>query len=257
MAANVQDVIMLFGDSITQMGWAEHAFGARLAHAYSRKLDVLNRGFGGYNTEWAIPVLKQCLARQDDQQHLPNVKLLVVWFGANDAAIEPSRQHVPLPKFIENIKSMVKLVHSAESQYYSPTTKIILITPPPINTHQWGADLASRNPPGALDRLFNTTKQYAEGVKEAAAALDVPVVDVWTAIWHAAGENEQALSRYLLDGLHLKPEGYAANKVVYEALMETIAERHPELHYERLQNVFPGWNEIDVANPGPSVQRKA
>lgn len=26
---------------------------------YSRKLDVFNRGFGGYNTEWAIPVFEQ------------------------------------------------------------------------------------------------------------------------------------------------------------------------------------------------------
>jgi hypothetical protein len=27
--------------------------------AYSRKLDVLNRGLSGYNTDWAIPVLEQ------------------------------------------------------------------------------------------------------------------------------------------------------------------------------------------------------
>lgn len=26
---------------------------------YARKLDVLNRGFSGYNTEWALPVLDQ------------------------------------------------------------------------------------------------------------------------------------------------------------------------------------------------------
>lgn len=69
---------MLFGDSITQAGWTEGAFGARLAGAlpsqgflykndsqfycadvYSRKFDVLNRGLAGYNTEWAIPVLEQ------------------------------------------------------------------------------------------------------------------------------------------------------------------------------------------------------
>ncbi|KAJ7090032.1 hypothetical protein C8R43DRAFT_1050416 [Mycena crocata] len=59
MAATVQDVIMLFGDSITQAAWDERGFGARLANVYSRKLDVLNRGLAGYNTEWAIPVLEQ------------------------------------------------------------------------------------------------------------------------------------------------------------------------------------------------------
>ncbi|KAJ7905333.1 GDSL Lipase/Acylhydrolase [Mycena olivaceomarginata] len=238
---------MLFGDSITQAGWAEDAFGARLANAYSRKLDVLNRGLAGYNTDWAIPVLEQCLATQQGQQYLPKVRLLV-----------PSPQHVPLPKFIENIKYMVHLVHSAESPYYSPSTKIILITPPPVNTHQRAADLGSRDPPLALDRLFDTTKQYADGVKEAAATSKVPVVDIWTAIWNAAGENEEALSRYLSDGLHLTPDGYTAKrmKMAYEALMKTVAAEYPELHYEKLQYVFPAWDEVDWSNPRPSVQKR-
>lgn len=26
---------------------------------YARKYDILNRGFSGYNTEWAIPVAEQ------------------------------------------------------------------------------------------------------------------------------------------------------------------------------------------------------
>lgn len=72
---------MLFGDSITQGGWEEGGFGHRLSRMsilhsaivlglrypnvlcytdlYSRKLDVLNRGFSGYNTDWAVPVFEQ------------------------------------------------------------------------------------------------------------------------------------------------------------------------------------------------------
>ncbi|KAJ7738517.1 SGNH hydrolase [Mycena maculata] len=219
MAANVQDAIMLFGDSLTQAGWEEGGFGARLQHVYSRKLDVLNRGFSGYNTEWAIPVLEQCLANQYDQQHVPKIRLLVVWFGANDACIGPSPQHVPLPKFIENLKHI-----------------IILITPPPVNTYQRAADLNGRDPSLALDRMFETTKEYAEGVKAAAAASKVSVVDVWTAIWKAAGEREEGLSKYLWDGLHINADGYM---VVYEALIETIKVKHHSLHYENLQPVFP------------------
>ncbi|KAJ7903629.1 SGNH hydrolase-type esterase domain-containing protein [Mycena olivaceomarginata] len=240
--ANVQDVIMLFGDSITQAGWAAHVFGARLVNAYSRKLDVLNRGLAGYNTDYAIPVLEQCLPTQQDQKHLPKVRLLVVWFGANDAVIQPFSKHVPLPKFIENLNYMVHLVHSLESPYYSPSTKIILITP-------------RLDPPLPLDRLFDTTKQYAEGVKAAAAASKVAVVDVWTAIWNAASQDEQALSRYLSDGFHLTPDGYTATKIVFEALMKTVAVEHPELHYEKLRRVFPAWNEVDWTNPWPAVQK--
>ncbi|KAJ7470598.1 SGNH hydrolase-type esterase domain-containing protein [Mycena latifolia] len=248
MAANVQDAIMLFGDSITQAGWTEGGFGARLANAYSRKFDVLNRGLAGYNTEWAIPVFEQCLATQQNQPHATKIRILVVWFGANDACIEPSIQRVPLPKFIENMKYIVHLMQSTD-----PSTKIILITPPPVNTHQRAADLASREPPFALDRTFDTTKAYAEGVKEAAAATKVSVVDVWTAIWKAAGEREEALSKYLSDGLHLHPEGYT---VVYDALMKTIEEEHAELHHEKLKYVFPAWTEVDLKNPAESVQKR-
>jgi len=60
-----------------QMGWDPvlRGFGARLASTsietvdstiihqiaglYARKLDVLNRGFSGYNTDWALPVWGQ------------------------------------------------------------------------------------------------------------------------------------------------------------------------------------------------------
>ena len=29
------------------------------ADVYNRKLDVINRGFSGYNTEWGFPVFRQ------------------------------------------------------------------------------------------------------------------------------------------------------------------------------------------------------
>ncbi|KAJ7090033.1 SGNH hydrolase-type esterase domain-containing protein [Mycena crocata] len=179
--------------------------------------------------------------------------MLVVWFGANDACIQPSPQHVPLSKFIENIKHILHLIQSAESPYYSPSTKIILITPPPINTHQRAADLSSRDPPLPLDRKFDTTKEYAEGVKQVAAECQVSVVDVWTAIWTDAGETEETLAKYLSDGLHLNPEGYT---VVYEAFIKTIQAEHPELYYENLRYVFPSWVEVDWTNPAPSVQKR-
>lgn len=88
MAATYLDAIMLFGDSITQGAWEFNGIGARLARksvesvllmaqpqrrnsepaidwiwllidVYARKLDVLNRGYSGYNTEWALPVFEK------------------------------------------------------------------------------------------------------------------------------------------------------------------------------------------------------
>ncbi|GLB35385.1 putative GDSL-like Lipase/Acylhydrolase family protein [Lyophyllum shimeji] len=239
MAANVQDVIMCFGDSITQGGWEPgmQGFGAQLAHRYARKLDVLNRGLSGYNTDWATPAFKQCLATTNDE-NVPKIRLLTIWFGANDACIWPSPQHVSLSKFVSNLRDWIDLVHSPDSHHYSPDTRIILISPPPVNTYQRREDLQSRDPPKSLDRDFETTKKYAEGVREVAEEKQVGFTDVWTILWEASGKDEQSLSRFLYDGLHLNGEGY---KLTFDALMQTIQDKYPELHFDNLPPTFPPW----------------
>ncbi|KAF8232300.1 GDSL Lipase/Acylhydrolase [Tricholoma matsutake] len=243
MAANIQDVVMLFGDSITQGAWEpdRNGFGQRLSHVYARKLDVLNRGLSGYNTDWALPVLEQCLVTKKDQPHVPGIRLLTIWFGANDACIQPSPQHVPLVRFTSNLEKLVDLVHSPESVYYSPSTRIVLMSPPPVNTYQRAADLGSRELPLDLDRNFETTKAYAKAVKEVAHAKQVAFVDIWTEFWQAAGEKEVELSRYLIDGLHPNENGY---RVTYDALMKTIAETYPDVHPDNLPFVFRPWFQI-------------
>ncbi|KAF9452289.1 SGNH hydrolase [Macrolepiota fuliginosa MF-IS2] len=251
MAAKVQDVILLFGDSITQGAWEPglNALGQRLSHVYARRLDVVNRGFSGYNTEWGLPVFEQCIAKREDKG-APRIQLLTIWFGANDACIHPSPQHIPLERFKDNIRKMVQMVKSPDSEYYSPWTRVILLTPPPVNTHQRLADLQSRNPPLALDRLFDTTKLYAQVVQEIGEQEGVAVVDVWTLLWDASGRDEASLNQYLIDGLHLNGVGY---EVVYNQLMETIRARHPEVYYENLRPIFPWWADINWDNPNESL----
>ncbi|KAK0450699.1 GDSL Lipase/Acylhydrolase [Armillaria borealis] len=253
MAAYVQDCIMLFGDSITQGAWEDGGFSQRLSYVYARKLDILNRGLSGYNTEWAIPVFEQCFAKQHEQEHVPKVRILTIWFGANDACIKPSPQHVPLGQFTSNIKYLIDLVHSSKSPHYSPDTRIILITPPPVNTYQRSADLQARSPPLALDRLFETTRQYAQAVIDVGREASVPVVDVWAALWNAAGQDERALSKFLSDGLHLNRDGYS---IMYELLIDMIAKQMPELHYNNLQPVFAPWAEINWAAPGATLMKR-
>lgn len=158
--------------------------------------------------------MPQVFATQHEQQHVPTVRLLTIWFGANDACLVPSPQHVPLSKFTSNIAQLVHTVTSPTSARYSPKTRIILITPPPVNTFQRGADLASREPPLKLDRDFDVTRQYAEAVKEVATREGVAVVDCWTLLWEAAGKDERALSAYLYDGLHLNGAGYGVSVCV-------------------------------------------
>lgn len=61
MSETVQDAILLFGDSITQGSWQPDGIAQKLAYVYARKLDVINRGLSGYNTEWGLRVFKQVL----------------------------------------------------------------------------------------------------------------------------------------------------------------------------------------------------
>lgn len=152
--------------------------------------------------------LNQCIAKKDARANLPAIRVLTIWFGANDACILPSPQHVPFAKFKANLERMVWMLQSPDSEWYSPETRIVLITPPPVNTHKRKADLEARDPPFALDRLFDTTKAYAEAVKDIAKEKGVGVVDAWTPIWEGAGQDEHALSKYLPDGLHLSEAGY-------------------------------------------------
>lgn len=90
------------------------------------------------------------------------------------------------------------MVKSPTSAYYSPETRIILITPPPVNTKQWVGS----------PRAFETTRSYAEAVKEVGEKENVPVADVWTKIFDAAGRSEEACEKFLNDGLHLTSDGY-------------------------------------------------
>lgn len=100
------------------------------------------------------------------------------------------------------------MIKSPRSPYHSPNTRIILITPPPVNTFQRRADLESRQPPQELDRDFDVTKTYAEGVREVARSECVALVDAWSALWEAAYQDEKMLRNFLKDGLHLNFEGY-------------------------------------------------
>lgn len=138
----------------------------------------------------------QIFAMQHEQLHVPKVQLLTIWFGANDAAPPPSVQHVPKDEYTLNLKHLVSMIRSPTSPYYSPHTRIILITPPPVNSHQ------------RSDRDFDITKSYAEAARETGSALHLPVADVWTEIWEASGKDEKALATYLHDGLHLSAAGY-------------------------------------------------
>jgi hypothetical protein len=58
--------------------------------------DVINRGFGGYTSRMALQALDEMLALGAFDSYGPNasprIKLAVLWFGTNDAAVPERRE---------------------------------------------------------------------------------------------------------------------------------------------------------------------
>jgi lysophospholipase L1-like esterase len=71
-----------------------------MADWWTRKVDILNRGFSGYNSQWGIEMFSRTVLNE-------NPNLVLVFFGANDAVVEEVLQHVPLLNFKSNIEKMI------------------------------------------------------------------------------------------------------------------------------------------------------
>ncbi|RDL42477.1 uncharacterized protein BP5553_02456 [Venustampulla echinocandica] len=254
--------IILFGDSITQMSFNQEdgfGFGASLQDAYIRRLDVINRGFGGYNTQHAIKVLPKFFPKVSQTK----VALMLVFFGANDSCLPHAATHyVPVENYRQNLADIIR---NPCIQAHDP--KILLITPPPANEHQIEQyDFAKGH--SSLRRRAENTKLYAEACKNVGAELQVPVVDLWTACLEDAGWRKGAallgsmstprkheFDALFLDGkicsldgalaeadssagVHLRSSGY---KILYLEVMKAIRSNWPELAPENLPFVFPTW----------------
>ncbi|KAI8647040.1 SGNH hydrolase-type esterase domain-containing protein [Parasitella parasitica] len=237
--------IVLFGDSITQFSFDPElrGFGALLSNVYVRKLDIINRGFSGYNTDWALPILRQLLPTHKEQQDQAcSIPLMTIFFGANDAALDFSPQHVPLDRFKQNVKEMIDLVRNPQSRYYNPKLRLILITPPPINELQWKKNCDNN----VLNRTNKSARSYAECVSEIGRETDVPVADVWSCIMDKVHQQQRDLSDFLLDGLHLNANGY---RELYDLLMQIISEKYKEIHPDNLDYELAYWRDLLKQDP--------
>ncbi|KAG2180901.1 hypothetical protein INT43_008481, partial [Umbelopsis isabellina] len=172
--------------------------------AYQRKFDVMNRGFSGYNTDWALPILRQLLPTAEQQTNSQNrIRLITIFFGANDAALPFAYQHVPITRYMDNLSEMIDMIQNANSKYHNPDCKILLITQPPVNEVQWRKRCDENGE--KMNRTAEVAKSYAEAAKQIASQYNVPVVDLWSELMLASEKSD--LSDFLLDGLHLNTKG--------------------------------------------------
>lgn len=234
--------VLLFGDSLTERsldprgGW-----GAAVAHHFARKVDVINRGFGGYNSCWALPLLDQVLAQLAASNQ--SVLFATLWLGANDAAM-PERgskqQHVPLSVFTSNLDKMVAKMKAAH------IARLVLITPPPV--YDEGRVLHQQQRMGTSDpvdpdRTNAFTAQYAEAVRQLGGKHHLPVLDLHSELQKVEGWQ----TGLLMDGLHFTPEGQA---LVGQLLIGLLGSKFPELSLEKLPNHFLWWDKFVEAGSG-------
>ena len=81
--AGIRPQFVFFGDSITQKAFAQGGWAGVVADAYQRRVDVINRGYSGYNTRWALSIVDHLFPANTTSK----VELATVFFGANDAAL--------------------------------------------------------------------------------------------------------------------------------------------------------------------------
>lgn len=262
---------ILFGDSITQ--FSTLTLQVYLQTQYIRRLDVINRGFSGFTLPMGFKALQRFLPSTTPRSTWPKVKIVTVFFGANDACVPGESQHVELQAYVQTLKKVIE--YPVLDQEGPSGTKVIVITPPPVNEHQF-----ERTPSGGFQRRAGITSQYARAAREVGKAHGVFVLDLWTILMHKVGwiasmgcecccdhmpyhievdppaasgiqhipgcfhapasspHADYQLSDFLTDGLHLTKLGY---DVLFWELLKLVKREIPDCAPENLPFVLPEW----------------
>lgn len=209
--------ILLLGDSLTQLSW--NGWGAALADVYQRRADVVNRGMSGYNTDWYLRYATS--EASDVWTQGPQVTLITIFFGANDASdpILNPRHYVPLHKFSQNLEALISLC----SQHY-PTAKIVILSAPPVVHAQrleYQRIRYGDQATGELERTLEGAERYAAAAMDVAEAHSLLGIHLWSLMQQSPGWET-----YFNDGLHFSKEG---NDMVAKCILQHLAKRYPSL----------------------------
>ncbi|KAH7284561.1 hypothetical protein KP509_34G059900 [Ceratopteris richardii] len=234
-------LFVLYGASMTEYAFKPGGWGASLAHLYCRKADILLRGYRGWNTRRALAAMRDILPQESQCQPA----LVVVFFGANDAAFPmPSGkgQYVPLEEFRKNLQDIASYLLGL-----SKTTRVILVTAPPVNEQARREDARIRHGKDAArftDRTNERARKYAQACIEAAKAVNVGVVDLWTAIQKEENWQTECLS----DGLHLTAKG---NQILFDELVKVIEDANwtPSLSWKSMAEDYIEPSIYDFVHP--------
>lgn len=234
--------VVCFGASIVQRGFDIETNGwmAQLAHWWSRKADVLNRGYSGYNSRYARMIVEKAVINESPD-------LMLILLGSNDAIDKACDQHVPLLEYEQNMRYILATVQRK--------TEIILITPPPVDEDTLARKNAKAGKTLLVDRT-NTryanliaiipyhiisyfvccrTLQYVNVCKSLGQELCIPVVDAYATL------SDKPTATYLCDGLHLNANGCDA---LFAAVVEVITTTYPHWHTDQMPCDLPSRQQL-------------
>jgi len=207
------------------------------------KVDVINRGFSGYNTRMALYLLNKVFTL-DGSGNAP--LFATVFFGANDSAYPPNTQHVPLEEFISNTKAIVSHISKV-------CKTVVLITPPAFYHSAWKQCCIDNNrPPVSANRSDELAGKYASAVVEIAKELGVHYIDLWSEMHNLKPQGDE-WKVYLSDGLHLSRDG---NAILFH-LLKKIIEGVPSISANNLAmygGEAPLWSDVNMENPSLSIK---
>jgi lysophospholipase L1-like esterase len=211
------------GDSNTEMGFGETQWLNKIANMFERKLDVINRGFSGYNSKHIRYFLKDIF----DEFDIGSITGVTILLGTNDSTNKTNTLlHVPLDKYKENMKAIINYLISIGVK----ANKIILISPPRIDEEAVYQIIGENNT--YYDSLV---KDYAQVCRDIEGDLGVLFVDINKAM------NDDKYKEYFYDGVHFSKSG---SEFLFENLKPVLKENIEV----GLEVNFPLFTDLDTLN---------
>jgi len=197
--------IVAFGNSITALRGKLRVYPTLIEKeltARGRKLRVVNAGIGGNTTEQAKARFKT-----DVLAHNPDV--VIVFFGANDAAVDvwktppATGPRVGRERYEANLREFCRALKSRGA-------KPILVAPSPFRWTPALKELYGRPPyqPDDPDGFNVLLAEYAESARKVAREESVALADAYAAFQAYGRQPGKSVDNLLADGMHPNAAGH-------------------------------------------------